>query len=180
MMHKKLTDIEFAKKIGTYSEDFLKCCLYINGFRNNTDQGLFSKKLYSLLIANSQLLEDFLDIHGAKNNKNWYFYRELSAAIRHLSLAGYSQQHIENRLEFYDLDDIKDFQAEGEKATYFITKTLKKLSPVIIEEAIRLKIAIPESNLNMKGFPNLIPGDMLDFDIDDENIDQQDKKIDKH
>lgn len=177
MMNEKLTDIAFAKKIETYSEDFLKCCVYISGLGPDADPCIFTKKLYSLLIANSQLLEDFLDIHGAKNNKNWYFYRELSAAIRHISLAGYSQQHIENRLEFYDLDDIKDFQAEGGKATHFITQTLIKLSPVILEEAARLSISIPESDLNIQSFPGLVPGDMLGFDIDDENIDQQDKNI---
>lgn len=176
-MNEKFADISFSKKVDIYSEDFLKCCVYINGFGVDSDQFIFTKKLYSMLIANSQLLEDFLDFHGAKNNKDWYLYRELSAAVRHISLAGYSQQHIENRLSFYDVDDIKDFQAEGEKAIYFITRTLMQLSPVILEEAARLKITIPEANYNMHNFPGVLSGEMLGFDIDDENIDQQDKNI---
>ncbi|MBU0995571.1 MAG: HPr family phosphocarrier protein [Proteobacteria bacterium] len=176
-MNEQFSDISFSKKVDIYSEDFLKCCVYIKSFGINTDNFIFTKKLYSMLIANSQLLEDFLDFHGAKNNKNWFFYRELTAAIRHISLAGYSQQHISNRLLFYDLDDIDDFQMEGENATRFITYTLMKLAPVIVAEAQQLQITIPKANYTQHCFPGVLSGEMLEFDIDDENIDQQEKNI---
>ena len=177
MKRNKFSDISFSRKVDIYSQDFLKCCVYIKGFGLNSNQFIFTKKLYSMLISNSQLLEDFLDFHGAKNNKNWFFYRELSAAVRHLSLAGYSQQHIANRLLFYDLDDIQEFQAEGEEAIRFITRSLMKLAPVIIDEARRLEVKIPKANYSQLSFPGVLTGEMLEFDIDDENIDQQDKNI---
>jgi len=81
------------------------------------------------------LLEDFLDFHGAKNNKDWYFYRELSAAIRHLSLGANFQKHLSNRLLFYDLSDYKDFKKDGEVTFDFLTQTLMKMAPIILEEA---------------------------------------------
>ena len=91
----------FEKKVRIFSHDYLKCCVYISTV--NDPKNEFSKKLYSTLISTSMLLEDFLDYHGAKNNKNWYFYRELSAAVRHLSLGANFQKHLTNRLAFYDL-----------------------------------------------------------------------------
>ena len=102
----------FDKKVRIFSHDYLKCCLYLSATDDPKDA--FTKKLYSKLISTSLLLEDFLDYHGAKNNKDWYFYRELSAAVRHLSLAANFQKHLSNRLLFYDLPEYGDFQKEGD------------------------------------------------------------------
>jgi len=148
--------------------------MYISSFEDT--KHIFTKKLYSQLIATSQLLEDFLDFHGAKNNKNWYFYRELAAAVRHLSLGGYSQKHILNRLSFYDLPNSEKFREEGETTINFLTSALVKLAPVILDEAARLNIALPKDRYDQEYFPGVLTGEMLDFDIDDDK-DQQKKNI---
>lgn len=168
-------DISFAEKARVFSNDYLKCCKYIAD--SLSPQNIFSKKLYTTLISTSQLLEDFLDFHGAKNNTNWYFYRELSAAVRHLSLGGYSQQHIETRLAFYGLGDTKDFKKEGRATHDFITRSLMKLAPVILDEAERLRIPIPQDQFDVSDFPGIATGEILSGDIDDENRDQQKKNI---
>jgi len=133
--------------------------------------------LFSKLIGTSQVLEDFLDYHGAKNSKEWYFYRELSAAVRHLSLAGYSQTHILNRIVYYGLPDSETFEKEGTATLYFLRKTLMKLAPVIVEEARRLNIPIPEESYEMEDFPGITTGEMLDYDIDDTDKDLQKQNI---
>ena len=104
-------DITFREKIRIFSHDYLKCCNYIRGF--DVTRYVFTKKLYSELITRSQRVEDFLDFHGAKNSRDWYFYRELSAAVRHLALASYAQKHIATRFGFYGLDDFKEFQQKA-------------------------------------------------------------------
>ena len=108
------------------------------------------------MISSSQLLEDFLDFHGAKNNTDWYFFRELTAAVRHLSLATYSQKHILNRLIFYDLVDMENFTKEGESTFEFLACSLKKLVPVIIDEARRLRIPVPKGSINTADFPEVV------------------------
>ncbi|MBU0986758.1 MAG: HPr family phosphocarrier protein, partial [Proteobacteria bacterium] len=138
---------------------------------------IFTKKLYSELIGSSQVLEDFLDFHGAKNNKNWYFYRELAAAVRHLSLGGYSQKHISNRLVFYGLPDTKDFDREGDATLHFLTTSLMKMAPVIMDEARRLNIPIPADSYRMSDFPGVTTSEMIEYDIDDEDMDLQKKNI---
>lgn len=174
-MVEQACSISFAERVRVFSHDYLKCCLYISSFDDY--RYVFTKKLYSKLIGNSQVLEDFLDFHGAKNNNEWYFYRELSAAVRHLSLGGYSQRHISNRLIFYGLSDIKDFEKEGNVTLDFITSCLSELAPVILDEARRLNIPIPEGSYGMDDFPDFTTSERLDFNIDDMHKDLQKKNI---
>jgi len=168
-------DISFNEKIRIFSHDYLKSCVHIAAF--DDPRYVFTKKLYSKLISSSQVLEDFLDFHGAKNSTSWYHYRELCAAVRHLSLAGYSQKHISNRLFFYDLAGTRDFEKEGEKTHRFIKKSLMKMAPVILDEANRLNISTPQKGFNPEKFPGIATGETLEFDIDDEDKDAQKKNI---
>ena len=168
-------DITFAEKVRLFSHDYLKYCVYLSN--DDAPSHVFSKKLYANLISTSQLLEDFLDFHGAKNNTDWYFYRELTATVRHLSLGCYSLKHLLNRIIFYELVDLKKFKSEGEATFDFLTQSLIRLAPVILDEARRLKIQFPNKTFDSAEFPGVITGDMLEYDIDDENRDQQKKNI---
>ncbi len=174
-MQKKTCDITFTEKVRIYSYDYLKSCKYISNY--DSPKHIFTKKLFSTLIGSSQILEDFLDFHGAKNNKSWYFYRELAAAVRHLSLGGYSQKHILNRLVFYDLPNTEEFEEQGEKTLDFVTTAIMKLAPVILQEAKKLKIPISEDDFDPDLFPGVLTSEMLDYDIDDEDKDLQKENI---
>ena len=168
-------DISFAEKVRVFSHDYLKCCKYIARF--DSPKYLFTKKLFSALIGSSQVLEDFLDFHGAKNNSDWYFYRELAAAVRHLSLGGYCQTHISNRLIFNDLKDSETFEAQGTKTLHFLRSALIHLAPVILAEARRLEIPLPEDDYSMADFPGVTTSEQLAYDIYDTNKDLQKKNI---
>jgi len=168
-------DITFGEKVRFYSSDYLKAFLYLA--QQDSPQNIFTKSFFSKLITTSHLLEDFLDFHGAKNNSNWYFYRELAAGIRHLSLGGYSQKHIVNRLVFYDIDNKEDFRKHGEFVLEFMTNSLMKLAPVIIEEAERLKIQMPQTPYTTEDFPGVTTGEVLDYDFEDEEKDLQQKHL---
>ncbi|QTA85071.1 HPr family phosphocarrier protein [Desulfonema magnum] len=175
-VQKTTCDISFAEKVRIFSHDYLKCCIYISNYY--TLEYSFTKKFYSKFIYSSQLLEDFLDFHGAKNSNDWYFYRELSAAVRHLGIACYSQKHILNRLVFYNLPDTNGFEKEGRENLDFLTKSLMKMAPVIITEARRLNIPIPDERFGQEDFPGITTSEILEYDIDDEsNVFQQEKNI---
>jgi phosphotransferase system HPr-like phosphotransfer protein len=165
----------FDKKVRLFSHDYLKCCLYISGA--DDPKNTFSKILYSKLISTSMLLEDFLDYHGAKNNKAWYYYRELSAAIRHLSLGANFQKHLSNRLLSYDLAEYSDFQKEGELTLDFLTKTLINMAPVVVAEARLRNIPIPDDHYQADDFTSTTTTDLLHYDIDDQDKDLQKKNI---
>ncbi len=164
-------DISFAEKVRIFSCDYLKCCAYLAV--KPLPMYAFTKKLYSKLVSTSQVLEDFLDFHGAKNNSDWYLYRELTAAVRHLSLGAYAQKHILNRLVFYDLPDSDEFREAGQETARFLNDALTMLAPVIIDEARRLNIPVPGQMFEPKDFPGITTGEMLTYNIDDESKDLQ-------
>ncbi len=170
-------DISFFEKLRLYSDDYLQCCRFLAAC--DSPELLFTKKLYSKLVASSHLVEDFLDFHGAKNNKNWYLFRELSAAVRHLSMAGYIQEHISNRLVFYELSKKVTFEKEGEETRHFLSRTLISLAPAILSEAERLGISMPKAFFSSEDFPSAVTTEMLEFDVDDERPrrQQQQKNI---
>lgn len=174
-MHDSFCDISFAEKVRLFSTDYLKCCKYISDCA--TRQNIFTKKLYTKLVGASQVLEDFLDFHGAKNNKEWYLYREFCATVRHLSLGGYSQKHILNRLLFYELDDTDSFRNEGVDTLEFLNQSLSKLAPVIIKEAEKLNIPIPKEDFSPEEFPSITTSEMLSYNIGDESTQLQKKYI---
>ncbi len=167
--------LSFLEKARIFSHDYIKCCLYIATC--DVDTAHFTKNLYSRLISASQVLEDFLDFHGAKNSEAWYFYRELTAAIRHLSLGAYAQLHIQNRMIFYDLPGTEDFKHEGARTSRFFTRSLIQLAPVIIQEAHQLQIPFPAAPFKKEDFPTITTQEILNYDIDDESKDVQKKNI---
>lgn len=174
-MNETYCEISFAQKACMFSRDYLKCCAYLSS--SNLPPLAFTKKLYSKLVGTSQVLEDFLDFHGAKNNEDWYLYREYSAAVRHISLAAYCQKHIINRLIFYDLPDSEEFRAAGQEAAVFLNDALMKFAPRIIEEARRLDIEIPAERFGASDFPGITTCEMLPYNINDEAKDVQKKHI---
>ncbi|MFZ2631228.1 MAG: HPr family phosphocarrier protein [Desulfosalsimonadaceae bacterium] len=165
----------FEEKVRFFSHEYLRCFLYIQNC--DSSDNVFTKSLYSKLITSSHLLEDFLDFHGAKNNSSWYFYRELAAAVRHISLGGYAQKHINNRLRFYDIDNREDFSQNGLVTLNFMTTSLMKLAPAIIEEARSLGIKLPDKGYKAQHFPKITTGDMLDHDFEDEQKHQYNKHV---
>lgn len=169
-------DISFKEKANIFSFEFLKCILLI--VKLEDDNYIFTKKLYSKLITTSRVLEDFLDFHGAKKNKEWVFYRELSATIRHLALACYSQRHILNRFKFYSFEtnQHETFKLEAFDTLKILQESIKLAAPVIIKEARRLNIVIPEKRYDLSYFPGISAIQQLDHNIDDFNAKDHQKK----
>ncbi|MBC8440203.1 MAG: HPr family phosphocarrier protein [Deltaproteobacteria bacterium] len=169
-------DISFKEKANIFSFEYLKCILFV--FELDDDEYLFTKKIYSKLISTSHILEDFLDFHGAKKNKEWVFYRELSATIRHLSMACYSQRHILNRFKFYSFEanQHKTFKLEAFDTLKILQQSIKLAAPVILEEARRLKINIPVNRYDLSYFPGISSVQQLDHNIDDFNSKDQQRE----
>ena len=147
-------------------------------FELDDDDYIFTKKIYSKLITSSHILEDFLDFHGAKKNKEWVLYRELAATIQHLSLACYSQRHILNRFKYYSFEDNnhETFKLEAFDTLKILQQSIKLAVPVVLEEARRLKINIPTTRYDLSYFPGISSVQQLDHNIDDFNSKDQQKE----
>jgi len=166
---------DFAEKVQIFSEEFLKCCIYV--CETESARETFTKRLYATMVSSSKLLEDFLDFHGAKNNSNWYYYRELVSSVRNLSEASYSQKHISKRLPLYDLAKTEGFRDGGYATHKFLVDSLRKISHNALEAAERLHINLPEDLFLWDDFPGIATQAPLEFDIDDENLEEEKKNI---
>jgi len=121
-------------------------------------------------------MEDFLDFNGAKNNKKWFYYRELAASMLHLCMASYSQKHILNRLGCYKLDDTTDFVTEGNKNLQFLTEALLKIAPEVIHEVECLGIKLPDEFFKNDNFTSVITDEPLPNDISIDEKDQNQRR----
>jgi phosphotransferase system HPr-like phosphotransfer protein len=166
---------DFAVKVQVFSEEFLKCCIYL--CETESVRETFTKKLYAEMVSSSKLLEDFLDFHGAKNNSNWYYYRELVSTVRNLSEASYSQKHIFKRLPVYNLAETEGFEEAGYATHKFLVDSLRRISGNALKEARRLHIRLPENRFVWDDFPGIATEALLEFDIDDENLEEEKKNI---
>ena len=166
---------DFAEKVQVFSEEFLRCCVYV--CETESARETFTKRLYARMVSSSKLLEDFLDFHGAKNNSNWYYYRELVSSVRNLSEASYSQKHISKRLPLYDLAKTEGFEEGGYATHKFLINSLRKISRNALKAARRLHINLPEDRFSWDDFPGIATETRLEFDIDDENLEEEKKNI---
>jgi hypothetical protein len=165
----------FLEKARIFSEKYLMCCKYIHTVAPSRET--LTKKFYVEAMSSAQLLEDFLDFHGAKENRGWYYYRELSAAVRHLSSAANAQKHIFNRFPHYGLDDLEDFQTQGQRTHDYLASVLKRFSPVIMEEARRLSIRVPRKSFKPEDFPRISTRSALPADIDGQEKSEDKRNI---
>jgi len=168
-------NVAFGEKVSIFSKDFLKCCFYIS--KTEPTRETFTKKLYAKMVSTSKLLEDFLDIHGAKNNAHWYYYRELVSSVRNLSEASYSQKHIAKRLPMYGLEETEGFKENGYATHKFLISCLRKISRNALTEAERLQIESPESRFEWDAFPGISTESPLEFDIDDQDLEEEKKNL---
>jgi phosphotransferase system HPr-like phosphotransfer protein len=167
--------VDFAEKVQIFSEEFLDCCIYV--CETESTRETFTKRLYAKMVSSSKLLEDFLDFHGAKNNSNWYYYRELVSTVRNLSEASYSQKHISKRFPLYDLAKTEGFEAGGYATHKCLVNSLRKISRNALEAARRLHINLPEDRLLWDDFPGITTQTPLEFDIHDQNLEEEKKNI---
>jgi len=168
-------NVAFSEKVNIFSRDFLKCCLYIS--KTEPTRETFTKQLYAKMVSTSKLLEDFLDIHGAKNNVHWYYYRELVSSVRNLSEASYSQKHIAKRLPMYGLEETEGFRERGYTTHKFLISSLRKISQNALTEAERLQIELPKSRFEWDDFPGISTESRLEFDIDDQDLEEEKKNL---
>jgi phosphotransferase system HPr-like phosphotransfer protein len=129
------------------------------------------------MVSSSKVLEDFLDFHGAKNNSQWYYYRELVSSVRNLSGSSYSQKHIWIRLPFYNLRNTQEFEAAGYETHKFLITSLRAICCRALAEAKRLGIRPPQKRFGWDDFPGVPSNSRLESDIDDENLREEQKNI---
>ncbi len=131
-----------------------------------------TKKNLVALVKESIELEDFLDDHGARSNKNWVYYGEIVASLRGFAGTSYMINHILSRLKFYNLDTsrMEAFIRDADKRLEFINASILALCSTLAAEARRIGLTIPAPDLNGEEFADRIVVKVLPGNRDQEEV----------
>ena len=179
-MRRSLTEIisenEFLKLAQEHSRNFLKIYNFLQ-----KEHKPHTRRFFAHLIGESEELENFLDDHGARENKTWYFFGELVACIRNLAKVAFILDHMLNRYRAYGIsdDEAERFLKEARNVTIFLDKTITSLFEEIRRESVRLGNRIPRGTLKEDSFGEVYPQKRLPHDIDEEEASDARKALTK-
>ncbi len=153
-----------------------------NAFRDlpQSDGGA-TRKCYSSLIQEAELLESFLDEHGARENKTWASFTEYVACIRNLVKAAFFCKHLVDRYPFYKLRDTEEVQNQFFKDSNvvlgFLNNSIQKLFLECIEEGKKNHLAVPEAAIDPDNFALLEANKRLPKNVEGEEVNEQEDRI---
>jgi len=109
-LSKIITEKEFLPLVYQASVNLFKALNYLK-----KDSSEITKTYYAALNKETDLFEDFLDNHGARENRTWVVFSESVASIRNFAIAGFQLRHVLDRYETYALGDSKRDTAHFQK-----------------------------------------------------------------
>lgn len=137
-----------------------------------------TRPLLGELHFQSTLLEEFLDIFGARNNHVWERYRSLTAAIKLFSNVCYELLHIVQSLPAYALLPIEEnFEASTGEAMMFTGEILAEACRRILAEAETLQLNVPSMQLPAEYYSERLPSGRLPHDLAVRKLETVDKTV---
>jgi hypothetical protein len=154
-----ITRSDFLYGVSKQMADFLKVIPFIKG--EGRDRAKYSKRFYEYVTSQAELAEVFLDSCGAKENRAWFFLRELVATARSFAKVAYVIRYLELRISSYEAPDEEtlEFQIISSSVREVFDGMLQKVFVQIEGEAENLGIKIPPNGVKSDDFPYFrIPG----------------------
>jgi hypothetical protein len=163
-----ISEEEFLNIFQKQTIELLKICVYLTA--KEEKDFLYTKRFYGNITTQSRILEDFLDDYGAKNNRNWIFFRELTASARYMGFSAYMIQHLRNRYALYDLKsgEEKAFLDQTIETQNFFNTAIKNVFRCIGDEARRLGLPTPAEKLREEDFLDVASNKMLPHNVNED------------
>lgn len=155
IMTRKEIEKVFVPKLKEITANFFEIVRYFVEHKDTC-----SKEFFVTFTKESDKIESFLDDHGAANNRTFFYFRELIAAIRWFTQAIFQNLHIISRYDSYGLnlpsDEEKDFLDRLRKNLFFLLDTLTIFGCEVIAEGESLEICAKN---------NEVSADVVNFEI---------------
>jgi phosphotransferase system HPr (HPr) family protein len=136
--------------------------------------------LYQLGIE-ADLVEAFLDDHGAKHNRAFVFLRELVASVRGFARVGFALEHLSSRFDGYDIrleaGDRQECRESIDRARGFVLETIRALLEGCREEAQLLGMPWPQGLDHELRDLGAVVNLRLPHNLGDEPFDEDDLKV---
>ncbi len=174
-----ITEKEFLPLLQEVCCDFFKT---FNAFALYSDtEILATRKCYSNLIRQAELLESFLDEYGARRNITWLPFTEVVASIRNLVIAAFFVKHLIDRYPSYRLNDTPELKSkffEDSGITLdFLNKSIKQLFDQCIIFAKDNGLQVLDSAIDPGEFDEVEIFKQLPNNAERENISEDDERI---
>lgn len=140
-----------------------------------------SRKFYSTLIQQAEFLEVFLDDHGARENRQWFFFAECVASIRNLGIASFYIRHLLDRYPFYNLRETEEsksrFITAAIETLEFLNKGIIDIYHELIKTGQKLGLVLPDENASLEGFAEVESNKRLPRNISDDEVKNEEERI---
>ncbi|MBM4287755.1 MAG: HPr family phosphocarrier protein [Deltaproteobacteria bacterium] len=163
-----ISQTEFINLVNYFADELLDICQFF--VSQHEDKLPDTERLFARLAYASKLVEDLLDYHGAKSNRQWYKYRELVASVLNFSGAAFTMKHIVSRISFYEIGADNSFIFASQLVHRFLINTLINLCQELIAETRHLNLKLSRSTLAWEHFANLSSNRFLEFDITTQDL----------
>ncbi len=173
-----ITKGDFLYGVSRQMADFLKVVPFI--VHEDQAHVKYSMRFYKYLSGQAEMAEILLDSCGAKENRAWFFLRELVAAIRAFSNVSYLLRYLELRTLSYEILDQEtlEFQMITANVREIFDSMLQKAFKQFEYEAKQVGITIPpNSSIKMEDFPYFRSPGKLYADMWSENLGKKDEAI---
>ena len=162
----------------TCIEFFRTLNAFVFALKSNPD---VTGKFYSILIQETDFVENFLDEHGARENKTWSLFAEYIASIRNLALAAFYLNHLRDRYSFYKLRDTEEdadtFFRDGKNVLLFLNNSILKLYHESKKGAAENRLIIPEDSVDPKEFSEIEVNKHLPRTATEEKVKEEEERI---
>ncbi len=150
---KRTTRSDFLHGVSTQMADFLKIIPFMHDEEEHWVQ--YSKRFYEYVSSQAELAETLLDSCGAKENRAWFFLREIVASVRCFSKVSYILRYLELRASTYDILDgeTSEFKTITEDVRKLFDGMLRKGFAALEAEASDIGITIPQEGVTADDFP---------------------------
>ena len=139
--------------------DFLKIIPFMKA--DGQDRATYSSRFYEYVTSQAELAEGLLDSCGARENRTWFFLRELVAAVRSFAKVAYLLRYLEKNTSPYEIldEETQEFQVISSNVREIFDRMLQKAFVQLECESLSLGITIAPDELTRENFPHFhVPG----------------------
>ncbi|HUU21839.1 MAG TPA: HPr family phosphocarrier protein [Phycisphaerae bacterium] len=137
-----IPDMEFRDLIARRGAPLVRAASYLSA--HPSGRGALTRPLLGEMLSQAMQMEELLDAYGALNNRRWYPFRSLVAAIKQFSRVSYVLLHIRHGLPAYRLLPIEqDFHLATEQALAFTGDVLLRAAERLLGQAQWLHLPMP-------------------------------------
>lgn len=141
----------------------------------------WSRRHYFQLTSEADTLEAFLDDYGARHNRTYHVFRELTASARGFGLAGLSITHLVRRLDSYGTafsgEGAAEAKAAIESSKEFVQGVLVTLLESIRDEADRCDLRPTDAGFPEDLYGSTAPRLSLPRNVGQEDIEDEEQKV---